>query len=326
MARINWQQVEMIAQFLRDHSGLPRGLNFYNFIIDGKETIDDQGYPSLYHPQAINFSFFWELHNYGFWYGNENGYIDGQRGTINGKRATGSTLLSRALIRALRKNEMCLTPQNLANISPVELFYEILCDDNGPIPYPNLETRLIRTQQYGRWFIDNDLTPQDIVNTANLHERPLSRFIAETKLIPGFDKDQFLKRNMLLAMSLYRRPEQFLQVIDHENWRPIIDYQLIRLALRQGMVELDQKEAAHNQHHAWISAEEEEHIRRLVYDVFVVLIQKSGKTMFAIDELYWKGGRYCPELKAVNCAECIFNSVCDKRIDLFQPVFRTTAY
>ncbi len=56
------------------------------------------------------------------------------------------------------------------------------------------------------------------------------------------------------------------------------------------------------------------------------LIEKSDRPMFFVDEKMWMGRKYCPEMTVPECEKCIFTSVCKKRVALFQPVTRTTAY
>ena len=56
------------------------------------------------------------------------------------------------------------------------------------------------------------------------------------------------------------------------------------------------------------------------------VIRESGHAMSFIDEKMWSARRYCPEMTMPNCPECVFSEVCKKRTELFQPIFRTTAY
>lgn len=326
MPTVNQEQVKKITELLKNLPDNGVGLNFYSFQKDGQEIIASDMYPPLNHPQAVNFFFFICVHDYGFWYGDDHGYVEPLYGVINGKRAKGSDLLWRAAMRALSQDEECFEPRKLAVINPQDFACKILADDNGPILFPDFETRFQSTRTYGKYFLENSLTSFQITANANKNTEPLSRFLYFVKKIPGYNRDPFEKRNILLAMVLANRPERFLQVDENADWPPIVDYHLMRIGLRLGLVELCEREAKSNQARKWVAQNVESSIRTNIYDVVSDVIKESGKPMSFVDEKFWSGRRYCPEMEAPDCQKCLFNSVCKKRIELFQPVFRTTAY
>ncbi len=90
---INESQIAKVAKILKDLPESGSGLNFYSYIKDGKEIFDSEKFPSLNHPQAINFFFFTVMHDYGFWYGDEKGYYAPLYGIIDDKKVKGSDLL-----------------------------------------------------------------------------------------------------------------------------------------------------------------------------------------------------------------------------------------
>jgi len=322
---IDKRQIRLVAELLKE---LPEeeGLNFYSFKKGNEEIIASDMYPELNHPQAINFFFFVVMHDYGFWYGDEKGYHEPLYGIINGKREKGSDLLWKMAVMTLKKNETKFEPINLAEIKPRELA-QIFSDDNGPIVWPDFEKRFQITRAFGKWFIKEKKTPSWIVNEANNATKPLQYFLAWLRKIPGYNRDLAEKKNLLLAMVLANRPEKFLNVKDPENWKPIIDYHLMRVSLRMGLVEfLNKEEKKENKERRWTNYFTEREIRWAVYNAVLELIQKSGRPMSFIDKIMWMGRCYCPEMTAPECAECLFNSVCKKNIEFFQPVFRTTAY
>ena len=324
MVALNKSQIAKVGELLKK---LPEGsgLNFYSFKKGNEEIIALDMYPKLNHPQAINFFFFVVMHDYGFWYGDEKGYYEPLYGTINGKREKGSDLLWKMSMAALNKNETQFEPAKLAKIKPMELA-QIFSDDNGPIVWPDFEKRFQMTRASGKWFIEEKTSPSEIVILANSEEGPLKEFLWWTRKIPGYNRDLAEKKNLLLAMVLANRPEKFLNVKDPENWRPIVDYHLMRVSLRMGLVELNKEEKRENKERKWIAYFTEREIRWAVYNAVLELIQKSGRPMSFIDKTMWMGRRYCPEMTAPDCSKCLFDSVCKKRVELFQPVFRTTAY
>lgn len=317
MAHINDEQVRKVAEFVKtlEDNGLEH--NFYGFL---------DMYPPLNHPEAINFFFFVCLHQYGFWYGDKSGYLKPLIGRINGKDCKGSDLLWKATMRALNNNETVFRPEHLAAIEPTELFFNIFSDDKGPIPFPDLKERFKITRQYGRWFQKQNLTPSMIVSKANSAEKQLKCFREQLRLVDGYNEDFLEKKNLLLAMVLGSRPERFLDVGDFRNWQPITDYHLMRVALRLGLVDLDKDEIEENRSRSWVNSKTEKQIRAEIHKAIQKVINQSWHSMAFIDEKMWNARRYCPEMSKPDCAKCIFTEVCKKRIELFQPVFRTTAY
>ncbi len=327
MPAVNLEQVKKVAKLLKNLPDNGNGLNFYSFQKDGREIVASDMYPPLNHPQAINFFFFVCMHQFGFWYGDEHGYMEPLFGTINGKNTKGSDLLWKASMRALEQDTECFEPKKLAVISPHDLARKILADDNEPVLFPDFETRFQLTRAYGRWFQERSSTnPLGLVQFSNCSKNPLGKFLEIMREVPGYNEDKLQKKNLLLAMILTNRPEKWLEVQDLLNWRPIVDYHLMRLALRQGLVDLDDHEREQNETRSWTDEATEASIRQSAYDAIGMIIKESGKPMSFVDENYWNGRRYCPEMKIPDCQKCLFNSVCKKRIELFQPVHRTSAY
>ena len=310
MISVNDGQVKKVAEVIKNIPEESRGLDF-----------NTEMYPPLNNPDTIKFFFFVGTQNFGFWYGDKYGYVEPLIGVVDGKPAKGSDLLWKSARKAFETNLALFFPQALAKISVAE-FATIFSDDNGPIPFPDIEARFQVARSYGEWFLRVGILPETIVSDANKESAPLKYFLKVTRQIPGYKNDPFLKKNILLAMMLANRKEQFLKVSDPKNWQPIVDYHLMRVALRLGLVELD----FNNSGRRWTSESNEKDIRAETYHAVEKLINLSGRSMSFVDEKLWMARRYCPEMEKPQCEKCIFDSICKKRIDLFQPIFRTTAY
>lgn len=324
MVTINKSQIAKVAELLKKLSE-GDGLNFYSFKKGDEEIIASDMYPELKHPQAVNFFFFAVMQDFGFWYGDDKGYFEPLYGKINGKSEKGADLLWKMCVKALYKDEKQYEPNRLIEIKPAELA-RIFSDDNGPIPWPDFEKRFQMTRAFGKWFVRERKTPIWIVNEANDSEKPLQCFLTWLRIIPGYNRDLAEKKNLLLAMALANRPEKFLNVKDPENWRPIVDYHLMRVSLRMGLVELNKEEKRENKERKWTDYFTEREIRWAVYNAVLELIAESGRPMSFIDKTMWMGRRYCPEMTAPECTKCLFDSVCKKRVELFQSIIRTAAY
>lgn len=332
MASINQEQVKKIAEFLKSQ---PAGdiLNFHSF--GGQYAADyypDIAKTEIEREAVIKFFFLWGLHNWGFWYHDEEKYVAPMYGNCNGKRKKGAELWSFALMRAYRENLEVVEPEFLAVITPKQ-FRQLFRDDDGPISWPNFNKRFAMTKEYGQFFVDflvedrhpSMQSPATIVDESNKQKQPIS-FLYSVSDIEGYG-DPLQKRSILLAMALANRPEHFLKVGEYASWPPIIDYHLMRLALRTGMVKFGtMAQGARNIERQLVVQEEEQEIRQATYETFQKLIKLSGRTMFDIDHLFWNGRRYCAEETEPECSACPLSEVCEKRTSLFQPVFETDAY
>lgn len=322
---LNENRIRKIAEVIRN---LPdaKGLNFYSFDTPNGTVIADDMYPSRNNSHAIDFFFFAVLHQHGFWFGNHNGYKQPILGTLERKKGIkGSDLLWKVLKRALDKDPDIMSVERLASITPKE-FACLFSDDDGPIPFPDWKRRYMLTHKYAEYLLHNKLTPTKIVQRADASKRSLSKFKTLMRRVPGF-KDPFKKKTYLLAMIMAERPERFLTITDPESWEPIVDYHLMRLALRTGMVNVeDWKIRDHLSGRLWVSSITEALIRRATFDAVKMVMELSEKPMAFVDHAFWSGRKFCPEMTEPNCVECIFRDACGQHTELFQPVYRTLNY
>lgn len=319
-----------VSKFAAEVAKLPadaKGLDFFH-TFDGKAH-DAEMYPALNHPLAIDFFFFACLHQHGFWHGDQDGYHAPMFATFDGKRVKGSDALWRTLIRALNQAGAVLNPHIHSGLTEGELTELLFVHDEGPLPLPDPMTRLDLTRAYGHWFLMNKrkgLTPSSIVEAANREAKPLAAFLEAVSWIPGFDADPFHKKARLLALALMNRPEAFLKPSPDEQLGPIVDYHLMRVALRLGLVYVDDRNAQRLEKRIWCRPVVEEKIRTAVHEALIRVQELSGVSSAALDFAMWSARKYCPEMTEPECGKCRFASVCAKRTELFQPVLRTTAY
>lgn len=337
MAKVDRAAVSRVAEFIGSLSEENfRPLNFYSFWANGQERPALDMYPPLNHPQTINFFFAACMHQFGFWHGDRNGYAEPIIGRIGGKPAKGSDLLWKMFMLALNRDESIFTPERLARLSRDE-FKTLFSDDNGFVFFPDLETRYQMTRAYGEFFYGNGekvtagaKEPKELLDVVNVASNPAEKLTQLLAYCPGYEYclDNMRKKSRLLAMTMTNRPEHFImRVSANTQWEPIVDYHLMRLALRLGMVVLDaEREETDNKKRRWVGKETEASIREETRSAVRCLIYESGKSMAFVDNVLWRGRKYCPEMETPNCAECPLQTVCEKRVELFQPVFRTTAY
>jgi hypothetical protein len=331
-AGVDYERVERLAALLKAESAESyQPLNFYSY---GDYVADDM-YPPLDHPEAINFFFFVILQNHGFWYGNAHGYDRPLVGRLDSKEYKGSDLLWRMCHRAQRRERLVFRKKRLAEMTVDKLFREIFVDDDGPVLFPDLENRLLLTQHFGRFWQRVKWTPAKFVAHANDQPKPLKYFHNYLRSVIGFG-DLFSKKTMLLAMALANRPEGFLRVTDPESWQPVVDYHLMRVALRLGLVRVTRwprtkehraiSQFDHLAARRWSGVELEHLVRLHTEEAVKHLVRESRKSMAYVDYRLWQARRYCPEMTAPKCGECPLAAVCAKHTELFQPVYRTHDY
>jgi len=327
MAQLNINQVKGVAKITREMPDSGSGLNFYSFRLGNKEIVQNDMYPPLNHPLAVNFFIVACLHQHGFWFSNERGYLEPLVGSVDGAPVKSSNLIFKVLRKRLDTMpdifELKWFAQNGASLDDLK---NIFSDDYGPIPFPDWDARYVLTQWLSMWFWKTKANAPFMIRQMSRWADPLYRFREQMKKIGGYDSDPFEKKSLLLAMALANRPEKFLQVTDPENWAPIVDYHLMRICLRTGMVELNEGEIEVNMNRKWVNQKTEEDIRKACFDAVSLLIKLSGKPMSFIDEKLLMARKYCPEMSNPDCNKCVFEDVCKKRTELFQPVFRTVAY
>jgi endonuclease III len=148
----------------------------------------------------------------------------------------------------------------------------------------------------------------------------------------GFRDSPFYKKALLLAKILCLRPERFLKIKDKEHQKVILDYHLLRLAERTGMIDiLDPNLTEKLMGRQWVSREEEYEVRQRALEAYDMICKISEKDPFTIDDLFWKGREYCHEMQEPECMKCLLNTKCKGSRDphykmLFQPVIRTVSY
>jgi len=98
------------------------------------------------------------------------------------------------------------------------------------------------------------------------------------------------------------------QAADPENLLMPVDYHVIRLALRNGIISVeDGALAAKLRSEEPATAAEEQQIRQAVIEAFTEIIRVSGVSVFLIDEIYWLVGRSCCDYsRPPRCKTCDF--------------------
>ena len=283
-------------------------------------------FPERDDPRAMEVFALATLHQFGFWTGDDDGYVGPMWATADGKRFKGSDFVWQAFTRAAAADPSVLDPQRLA-AEPL-LFDRVCVADDGECPIPAAGAHRELQQGYGAAMAELDDGIATLVERANASEKPAQTMLDALAKVPGYAEDSLAKKAILLVLILANRPEGFLDLRDPESLGPIVDYHLMRGCLRTGCVTITDSDLLDRmENRAWVSAGEEAAVRSACFDALGRLCDASGLTVAQIDGFFFVNGRKrCLETQAAKCDECPLASHCAQAIDLFQPIFRTTAY
>jgi hypothetical protein len=251
---------------------------------------------------------------------------------LDGRSLKGSDYLFAAYHRAWQREPAIMSPRWQASLTAKQLA-EILQADDGSNPMPAFELHLQQANAYGRDMLALGYTPRAIVELANRTAlslrapQPRTTFLSLLDQIGGYKDDPLRKKSMLLALILEQRPEHFLNAAPGEAEPPVIDYHLMRSCLRTGLIEIvDDDFRQRVSAREVITPPDEWAIRYAAYRAIEAVQRHSGRRMGAVDWFFFNARRRCPEMTVPDCAVCAVDAVCAHRVELFQPVIRTTFY
>lgn len=325
---IDEDRLQAVAKLLKDNPPEEQPLNFYSIKErDGEEIVLDDIYPPIGHPRAVDYFFAGTLQEYGFWLDTNSGYNAPFYVTLSadgtGKPSKGSDALWRCLKKTFDRDPDAFTPVRLAQMSFDE-FRHLFASDLGPVQFPRMTERYKLAVAYGMWFVEKNVTPEEIIAVSNDCEGgvdTLRWFLHCMRLIPGYGQDPLQKKMQLLAMALVNRPENFLHAApDNEFWTPMVDYHLMRVLLRMRVVKVDGGTEYRLSLKTWVTQKIEYEIRSKCFEVLTRIRDLSGLTNAKINIVFWMARKYCPEMTKPECVKCSFNNACGKHTDLFQPV------
>ena len=245
---------------------------------------------------------------------------------LDGRSLKGSDYLFAAYHCAWQRDPSIMSLVGQASLTEEQLA-SILQADDGSNPMPAFDLHLQQANAYGRDMLALGYTPHSIVEIANRAAQPRTVFLSLLDYVSGYKEDPLRKKSMLLALILEQRPEHFLHAADGESEPPVIDYHLMRSCLRTGLIEIIDDELRQRIIAREVVAPDDEWaIRYAAYRAIEAVQQQSGRSMGAVDWFFFNARRRCPEMTMPECTACAVDAVCAHRVELFQPVLRTTFY
>jgi ribokinase len=281
--------------------------------------------PTIGHPAAPDYFFATSLQQFGFWTHADGRYQRPLLATVDGEERKGAFYLFRAYLRWLRDAPEMLTPAAQATLSTSDLL-DVLRDDNGDDPMPAIDMHAAAARSYGSDMLALGLTPSAMLEIANASAMPAATLVRQLDYVGGYKEDPLRKKSALLAIMLRQRPETFL-ADRGDDAPPIVDYHVMRSCLRIGLLDVTDDELRSKlKARALLSANDEWAVRSAAYHAVEQLLEKSGKSLGAVDWFLFQARQRCPEMSDPDCASCAVDAVCAHRKSLFQPVIRTSFY
>jgi len=281
--------------------------------------------PPIDHPAALDYFFASTLQQFGFWTASNGRYERPMIATIDGEERKGAFYLFRAYLRWMKHDPERLSPAGQASLTAAD-FRAVLRADDKTEPMPALELHLSLARRYGQDMLALRLTPQILLARANESSSPMTSVLRQLDQVGGYKEDPLRKKSALLAIILQQRPEQFLAGSGFDA-PPIIDYHIMRSCLRTGLIEVRDTQLENRLiGRELLSGSDESAVRLAAYSAIEELVERSGKSMGAIDWFFFQARRRCPEMTEPLCSQCAVDPVCAHRKSLFQPVRRTSFY
>jgi sugar/nucleoside kinase (ribokinase family) len=285
-----------------------------------------ESFPEPGHSLALRYFFSQTLQQFGFWTADERRYQEPMIALAGGQWRKGSDYLWFVYRRLLDRDPQALTLNRHRTLERRELDDWYRSDDGvNPVPASDLHYQLARS--YGEDLAVLGKDPAELLAEANASTRPVATLLGLLDHVSGYKEDPLRKKSALLALVLRQRPEAFLRSVPGDDLPPIVDYHIQRSCLRTGLVTVrDGDLASRLSDRRVLSQKDEEAVRRACYRAVNEVQGESGKPMAAVDWFFFQNRRRCPEMSEPDCSSCEVESVCGRRKDLFQPVFRTTFY
>ncbi|MBP46877.1 MAG: hypothetical protein CMH53_02980, partial [Myxococcales bacterium] len=283
-------------------------------------------FPEIGDPAAIDFFFASILHQFGFWSASEGQYVKPTWAQWKGQALKGSDYCFAAFRRLVDRDPASLSPRSQATWrwqDTVELF----ADDSGEVPMPVLATHHTLSRGYGRDLWELGREPKELVQAAQRAVDPGAYLLTVLDHISGYREDPLRKKSMLLILALGQRPERFIDLRRCKTLTPVVDYHIMRSCLRTGLVEVsDQSLRRRLIDRQLLEPADEEMVRRACYDAMEALMEVSGRDIGTIDYFFFGARKRCPEMTTPDCLSCPVEPICQKDLQMFQPVIRTTFY
>jgi hypothetical protein len=213
-------------------------------------------------------------------------------GVIEGEWCRGWDYLERACRRAMADDPHYFSAENMNCITGQELC-RILSDDFDPAhsTLDRVEERVRQLRDCGQRLLaqyDGDVMNLYCQAGGYLHGQPgilelMSEFQAYS--------DPIQKKSFLFMMFVSQAG--IWEIKDLENLKVAVDYHIMRIALRSGMVRVRGTLDRVLKERQEVDAATDTEIRGAVQEACDLLVRHSGHSVFEVDNILWMMGRNC---------------------------------
>lgn len=216
---------------------------------------------------------------------------------IAGKRYKGSDLLFRLGIEVYRREPDFYTPENLSKLDKLKALK--LLSYHGMVMW-DLHVRTLLLRDLGSKILHRYESYSKLLDVETVTEllNRLSWFRAY--------EDPVAKKSFLLAKFLHKRGLKTFK--DEENFQVPVDNHLTRIAIRLGIIELEDYTIIDKQ--LELSRSQDIALRMKVREAWKEVSKASGTDPFTLDDFLWVHGRTVCLPGNPRCEDCILKSAC----------------
>ncbi len=241
------------------------------------------------------------------------------RAYIDGEMLEGSELLYRLGKRALDRNPEFFTPYYLQSLTLKEFEYYFSMG-SATIPDPEIRVELLRdaAQKLIKFYNGK------VLNLVRESGNSVRRMLRLLKVFKAYS-DPVEKKSFLLIKFLERRG--IFRPVDTEHLEVPVDNHLVRVALRLGVVRVDDYTYMRIKRGIDFSTYEDTALRYMVRIAYKYIAKLVGIRPTYLDDVMWIFGKYCctPDTPLCKCSSkpkcpriyrgsgkssCIFEEVC----------------
>ncbi|MCS7111173.1 MAG: iron-sulfur cluster loop [Ignisphaera sp.] len=245
---------------------------------------------------------------------------------IDGRLYRGADLLYYLGARKFEADPEFFSPERLVFITKNDVIEWLSVDNNVP-PDPELRADLLN--DIGTKSIklfNGDFTKLLKISGGFLRKKNGYGLQDLLKIFKAY-QDPVEKKSYLLIKFLIHRG--LFKPLDEENLNVAVDNHLTRVAIRLGLIELEEKLIDKISNKMEVSHDEDIIVRLCVREAYKMLSKLSNTDILLLDDILWVFGRSVCARDDPKCYECVFRDLCKAHrngVYLTEHVFIDTWY
>lgn len=227
--------------------------------------------------------------------------------SINGRVYRGADLLYYLGARRFEEDPEFFTPERLAFITKSDVIDWLSIGSASP-PDPELRAELLNDIGVKSIkLFDGEFTKILKISDSFITRKSGYGLKDLLKVFKAYQDPVEKKSYLLIKFLVYR---ELFKPLDVDNLNIAVDNHLTRVAIRLGLIELEESLARKISSGVEVSQDEDAVIRMCVREAYKILSKLSGVDVFLIDDALWVFGRSVCTRDNPKCYECMFRNVC----------------